>query len=594
MFNKTNGWVLLGIVLGLSACDPADEGVALETETAAASKFLRAENPIPNQYIVVMADNGKRSAFSMVSEVSSKFNADVTTVYNSVINGFAVRMTEAEAQALSLDPSIKFVEEDGIVEANDTQSPATWGLDRVDARSGLDNSYTFNFDGTDVHAYIIDTGIRATHNEFTGRIGNGFDAISNDTTPEDCNGHGTHVAGTVGGTTYGVAKNVTLHGVRVLGCNGSGSISGVIAGVDWVAENAISPAVGNMSLGGGASSALDNAVAAAVNAGVTMVVAAGNSNASACSASPAREESAITVGATTQQDVRSSFSNFGTCVDIFAPGSGITSAGISNDTSTRDLSGTSMASPHVAGAAALFLDENPNATPSQVANALTQNATSGALSAVGSGSPNLLLYTLFSGSPPPPDPDPTPTPDPDPAPAPGCSYEIDFESGASGWTTGGNCSTGTFILGTPTQVVNEGIITQVDGDHTSGSGTAAFTASNSSAGINDVDNGECILTSPAISVDDASTLSAWYFHGQRDADDDPNDDYFELEVSTNGGTSFSSIVSIGDDQTAAAWTKADASIPAGSSVQLRIRVADGPGPGDLIEAGLDDVSICPQ
>jgi subtilisin family serine protease len=240
---------------------------------------------------------------------------------------------------------------------------------------------------------VIDTGIRTTHTQFGGRASNVFDAFGG--SGADCNGHGTHVAGTIGGSTYGVAKSALLRGVRVLDCNGSGSTSGVIAGVDWVRNNRINPAVANMSLGGGASSSLDTAVNNLANSGVAIAVAAGNSNTDACTQSPARAASAITVGSTTTTDARSSFSNFGTCLDLFAPGSGILSSWFSSDTATATLSGTSMASPHVAGAAALYKQANPSATASTIRNALVNNATTNVITGAGTGSPNRLLYTLF-------------------------------------------------------------------------------------------------------------------------------------------------------------------------------------------------------
>jgi subtilisin family serine protease len=240
--------------------------------------------------------------------------------------------------------------------------------------------------------------VRATHQEFTGRMGSGFTAISDGRGTDDCNGHGTHVAGTAGGTTYGVAKQVTIHAVRVLSCSGSGSTSGVIAGVDWVTQNRVEPAVANMSLGGGASTALDSAVASSIAAGVDYAIAAGNSNANACNSSPARVAAANTVGATTSTDARASFSNFGTCLDIFAPGASITSAWSTSNTATNTISGTSMASPHVAGAIALYLQTSPGASPSTVTQALVSNATTGKVTNAGSGSPNRLLYSLFGSS----------------------------------------------------------------------------------------------------------------------------------------------------------------------------------------------------
>jgi subtilisin family serine protease len=300
-------------------------------------------------------------------------------------------MSEEEALALSQDPDVRFVEEDSIVEAWVTQTNATWGLDRIDQRDRpLNGTYVYTTTGSGVNAYIIDTGIRRTHGQFGGRAFAGFDAFGGSTT--DCNGHGTHVAGTVGGSTYGVAKSVRLYAVRVLNCSGSGTNSGVIAGVDWVTANHVKPAVANMSLGGGASSALDTAVRNSIAAGVTYAVAAGNSNANAGNYSPARVGEAITVGATTSTDARASYSNYGSVVDIFAPGSSITSAWHTSNTATRTISGTSMASPHVAGVAARYLQSNPSASPATVRNAIVNDATTGRITGLPTGTSNRLLF----------------------------------------------------------------------------------------------------------------------------------------------------------------------------------------------------------
>jgi subtilisin family serine protease len=303
-------------------------------------------------------------------------------------------MSEADAEALSQDYRVLFVEEDGIMTADATQTNPPWGLDRIDQRNlPLNATYNYNWTGSGVRVYVIDTGIRTTHTQFGGRASNVFDAFGGN--GSDCNGHGTHVSGTVGGSTYGLAKSALLRGVRVLDCNGSGSTSGVIAGVDWVRQNFIAPAVANMSLGGSASTALDTAVNNLSNAGVAIAVAAGNSNANACNSSPARAANAITTGSTTTTDARSSFSNFGTCLDIFAPGSGILSAWFTSNTATATLSGTSMASPHVAGVAALYKQANPSASATTVRNAIVNNATTNVVTNAGTGSPNRLLYSLF-------------------------------------------------------------------------------------------------------------------------------------------------------------------------------------------------------
>ena len=367
---------------------------------AEGAKLRKNANRIENNYIVVLDDSvvGEKGIFSIApyiaSELAVSHRGKIKHVYQHALNGFAVEMSAEDAERLSQDFRVKYVEEDGIVTADATQSNPPWGLDRIDQRSRpLNAIYTFNWTGSGVRAYIIDTGIRTAHNQFGGRASNVFDAFGGN--GQDCNGHGTHVAGTVGGSTFGVAKSVQLRGVRVLNCSGSGSNSGVIAGVDFVRLNHIAPAVANMSLGGGASSALDTAVNNLHNANVTIAVAAGNSNANACNSSPARAANAITVGSTTTTDARSSFSNFGTCLDIFAPGSGILSAWATSNTATATLSGTSMASPHVAGVAALYKQANPGASSTTIRNAIVNNATTNVVGNPGTGSPNRLLYSLF-------------------------------------------------------------------------------------------------------------------------------------------------------------------------------------------------------
>jgi len=399
-------------------------------------KFRRqqAEKRIPNQYIVVLKDNVDdvdAEALRLTRDFDGDLNGGHT--YTRALKGFSVRMPEARAAKLADDPRVAFVEEDGIVSLGTTQTGATWGIDRIDQRDlPLDGNYTYNATGSGVKAYIIDTGIRATHTQIAGRVISGFTAINDGLGTNDGNGHGTHVSGTIGGTTFGVAKNVTLVAVRVLDSGGSGTNSGVIAGVDFVTSDhqAGQPAVANMSLGGGISSALDTAVANSINDGVTYAIAAGNDNTNACNSSPARVASAITVGSTTMTDARSSFSNFGTCLDIFAPGSSITSAWRTSDTATNTISGTSMATPHVAGVAALFLETNPSASPATVTAAIINNSTLNKVTNAGTGSPNRLLFSQLTGAPPP-----TPTPTPTPPPA-GAELLLNrgFESGSANWT----------------------------------------------------------------------------------------------------------------------------------------------------------------
>jgi subtilisin family serine protease len=379
---------------------------------AFAGEFRAARNPVKGQYIVVLKDGtaslaSERSSAPRVADVANgmagKHRARVVRSFDRALRGFVAQADDAALARLVADPNVAYVEEDGYVSINATQTGATWGIDRIDQRNlPLSGSYTYETTAAGVHAYIIDTGVLLSHSQFSGRMGNGYDAVTAGGNANDCNGHGSHVAGTVGGTTYGVAKGVTIHPVRVLGCTGSGTNSGVIAGMDWVANNHVKPAVANMSLGGGASQATDDAVQRMVAAGVTVVVAAGNDNSNACNYSPARATNAITVGSTTSTDARSSFSNYGTCVDIFGPGSSITSAWYTSSTATNTISGTSMASPHVAGVAALYLASNPSATPAQVTSAIINASTPNKVTSPGTGSPNRLLYSLFGSTPPPP------------------------------------------------------------------------------------------------------------------------------------------------------------------------------------------------
>ena len=399
-----------------------------------------ATAPIPNQYIITLKDE-VADVPGLANALSQAHGGKVLHVYSKALKGFAITVPDAAADVLKKHPLIARVEQDATVTIVETQNGATWGLDRIDQRAlPLSSSYTYENTGAGVHAYIVDTGIRASHSEFSGRVGNGYSSILDGNGTNDCNGHGTHVAGTVGGTTYGVAKGVTLHAVRVLNCQGSGTWSGVIAGIDWVAGNRVLPAVANMSLGGGYSASVNDAVQRAINAGVTFAVAAGNSNADACTSSPSSAPNALTVGATQSNDTRASFSNWGTCVDLFAPGSNITSAYSSSDTSTAIMSGTSMASPHVAGVAALYLASNPSATPTQVGSAVIGNATSNALSSLNTGSPNLLLYSLFGVTTPEPEPEPIPGEDTQ-APSTPTNTRVSFV--AQGASVAWNASTDT-------------------------------------------------------------------------------------------------------------------------------------------------------
>jgi hypothetical protein len=339
---------------------------------------------IPGRYIVTLKDG-------TVGAASVDF--DGARVLKRAGSTVAAVMTPAQARRIAADPTVQYVEQDRIVHITAaTQKNVDWGLDRIDQRTvKASRTYTPMDDGDSVHAYVIDTGVRISHADFGGRASYGYDFVDNDTTAQDCNGHGTHVAGSIGGTTYGVAKKVKIVAVRVLDCDGEGDLYGVIAGVNWVTSHAVRPAVANMSMGGDHSASLEAAVQKSINAGITYVVAAGNDDVNASTESPAGLSSAITVGASDSRDRRASFSNFGSVLDLFAPGVNIRSDWASSNTATALLSGTSMAAPHAAGAAALVLDAYPSYTPAEVRNYLVARATTGKVTDP-HGSPNRLLF----------------------------------------------------------------------------------------------------------------------------------------------------------------------------------------------------------
>jgi subtilisin family serine protease len=388
-------------VAGIAAVFAATLGLATPA-AAAQGQILGADAPnvVKDSYLVVLKNTAENAA-----SLTKQYGGNVQFTYKSALNGFAATMSEAQARKLAADTDVAYVQADRMLHISGTQpNPPSWGLDRIDQRAlPLDSSYTYPTEASNVNAYIIDTGIRVTHQDFGGRAKPGFDAITSGGNANDCHGHGTHVAGTVGGTAHGVAKGVTLHAVRVLNCSGSGTTAQVVAGIDWVTANAVKPAVANMSLGGGADSTLDAAVKRSIDAGITYAIASGNSSgANACTFSPARVPEALTVNATQNNDARASFSNIGTCTDIFAPGVGITSAWATSDTATNSISGTSMATPHVAGGAALYLSTHTAATPKEVGDAIIAAATDGKVTNPGTGSPNKLLYTGSGGTEPPP------------------------------------------------------------------------------------------------------------------------------------------------------------------------------------------------
>ncbi|MGP3982587.1 S8 family serine peptidase [Streptomyces sp. KR80] len=390
------------LALGVGPALPAVASPAAGTE----GRILNAGAPgaIKDSYIVILDEAAAEADSAKGRALAKRFSAKIERTYRAALNGYAVELSEAQAKKLAGDPAVESVVQNRTFSISGTQpNPPSWGLDRIDQKSlPLNNSYTYpDSAGSGVTAYIIDTGVRISHSDFGGRAGYGYDAVDNDNTAQDGHGHGTHVAGTVAGSSYGVAKKAKVVGVRVLNNQGSGTTAQVVDGIDWVTDNAVKPAVANMSLGGGVDTALDTAVRNSIASGITYAVAAGNSNANASNYSPARVSEAITVGSTTNTDARSSFSNYGSALDLFAPGSSITSAWNTNDTATNTISGTSMAAPHVAGAAALYLADNPSSTPAQVSSALTAAASTGVVTSPGTGSPNRLLNVAGGSSQPP-------------------------------------------------------------------------------------------------------------------------------------------------------------------------------------------------
>jgi subtilisin family serine protease len=376
-------FAILGSALALAACSDVQDPTGARPSPTSSVRSAAPGSAIPGSYIVVLNEGADPRSVAAVAQVDPQY------VYTAAINGFAAELNAGQLNALQHNPNVEYIEEDAVVQSATTQSGATWGIDRIDQRAlPLSGTYNYTTTASTVYAYVIDTGIQTSHAQFGGRAAVSYDALGGN--GQDCNGHGTHVAGTIGSATYGVAKSVRLRAVRVLNCQGSGTNSGVIAGIDWVRVNHANPAVANMSLGGGYSSAENTAVTNLVNSGVFLAVAAGNENQNACNVSPASAPAVTTVAASDRTDTRASFSNYGSCVDIYAPGVNITSTWLSGGTNT--ISGTSMASPHVAGVAALYKATYGNASQSTINSWLVNNSTANVIKSNPSGTVNRLLY----------------------------------------------------------------------------------------------------------------------------------------------------------------------------------------------------------
>jgi subtilisin family serine protease len=376
---------VLALTLVVAACSDDTNAPQQQSRADGLAPVMSVGDQIKDSYVIVLKDDADPRSVAAVAGINPRH------VYVAALNGFSATLNDGQLNALRNNPNVDYIEADQEFTADATVTAASWGLDRIDQRSlPLSGTFTYTSTASAVRAYIIDTGIYTAHSQFGGRASNVYDAFGGN--GQDCHGHGTHVAGTVGGSSYGIARSAMLRGVRVLNCSGSGSTSGIIAAVDWVRVNGIKPAVANMSLGGGYSSSLNTAVNNLHNSGIFVAVAAGNENQNACNVSPASASSVYTTAASTSSDAKASYSNYGSCVDGYAPGSAIKSAWIGSTTATNTINGTSMASPHVAGVAALYKGNYGDVASSTIVSWINTNATASKITGNPTGTPNRLLY----------------------------------------------------------------------------------------------------------------------------------------------------------------------------------------------------------
>ena len=576
------------LALGVAAVTVTAFSGAQAGAAAPEGVILAANSPtaISGSYIVVLNDVVAAADVSTSAVgLASQYGASVKETWQDALKGFHALMSASQARKMAADPAVKYVEQDQVYTITGTQSPTpSWGLDRIDQRAlPLNNSYTFpDNQGAGVTAYIIDTGVRITHQDFgpgTSRATWGTNTTG-DGNNTDCNGHGSHVASTVGGTAFGVAKRVNIVAVKVLNCSGSGTTAGVNSGINFVTQqHTTGAAVANMSLGGGFSQSQNDAVTASINDGVTYAIAAGNSNANACNFSPASTPAAITLGATQSNDARASFSNFGTCLDLFTPGVSITAAWATSDTATNTISGTSMASPHAAGIAAIIKAANLSFTPQQVRDRMVADATVNVVTNPGTGSPNRLGF-VANGTPPPP---------------PTVVFEDTFET-ALGWTTNPNgtdtATTGMWERGDPEATSSSGFAMQLGTTVSGTNDLVTARLAGASVGANDVDSGVTSSRSPAISLPAGVTLTLSYSWYLGHLNNSSSADFFRVSIIHSGGTTVLFTQAGAATNRAAAWATGSNSISAfaGQSVRILVECADA-STASLVECGVDNVRV---
>jgi subtilisin family serine protease len=564
--------------------------LCVAASSAEAAELIRATPgwAVSNSYIITLKDGvaakyGGRTDTSAVpllaADIAALHHGRVQFTYE-VIDGFALHVSDAEAARLARDPRVARVEQDQRVTLDAIQpAPPSYGIDRIDQRTlPLSSGYAFDFTGRGVHAYIIDTGVRTTHREFAGRMGNGISFVDDGNGLEDCFNHGTHVAGILGGTTFGVAKGVIIHPVRVIGCAGDGTIAQVIAGVDWVMRNHIKPAVANMSLGDPVTPSLDAAVEASIRAGITYAVSAGNDRFDACNKSPARVPAALTIGASTSTDNKAFFSNFGPCVDLYAPGHRIRSASNASDTASILFDGTSMAAPHAAGTAALYLEQFGDQSPAIVHAAVVRNATVGVMSGLTPGTANRVLHSRFGGG------------------ATATVFADDFEV-ARGWTVNASgtdtATSGQWTRGDPEPSGLRSNIVQLGTTVSGANDLVTGRLAGATTGSNDLDGGVSSIASRAITLPPSGTLTlSFFYYFVRPGGDSSETDFFRLRVVRPTGAT--TVFQLGRFQAneIAAWQSGYVNLGpfAGQTVRLLIEAVDA-GTSDLVEAAVDNVTI---